>query len=108
MIVTKLLIRALIFRQDYRIKKIFLPFLPIPLKAGKKGKNLIPFQGKAFNHCTNKTVKQGEKHPLLAPRPFFPLKRNCVFSASSPSAIGCALGECRAGGIREKKSSQSS
>jgi len=39
----------------------------------------------AFNHCTNKTVKQREKYPLLALWPFFPLKRNCVFTASSGS-----------------------
>jgi hypothetical protein len=51
-----LLIRALIFRQDYRINKIFLPF-----------------------------QEKGKKRPLLIPRPFFPLKRNCVFSALSGS-----------------------
>jgi hypothetical protein len=30
------------FRQDYRINKIFLPFRPVPLKAGKKGKKHHP------------------------------------------------------------------
>jgi len=85
------------FRQDYKINKIFLPFLPPARRAyaseRRKAKSIIPLQGKAFNHYANKTVKQWKKHPLLAPRPFFPLKRNCVFSASS--------------GSREKKSSQS-
>jgi len=38
-----LLIRALKFRQDHRIKKIFLPFLPVPLKAGKKEKKLYSY-----------------------------------------------------------------
>jgi len=95
-----LLKRALMFRQDYRINKIFLPFLPpAPLPARgvyrpegrayaserRTAKSIIPLQGKAFNHYANKTVKQWKKHPLLAPRPFFPLKRNCVFSASSGS-----------------------
>jgi hypothetical protein len=30
------------FRQDYRINKIFLPFQPVPWKAGKKGKKHHP------------------------------------------------------------------
>jgi len=29
--------------------------------------------------------KKGKKHPLLIPRPYFSLKRNYVFSASSGS-----------------------
>jgi len=83
------------FRQDYRIKKIFLPFQ-------KKGKKHHPSSRENFHLLRQKNSNAREKHPLLIPRSFFPLKRNCVFSASSPSAIGCALGECRAGGSREK------
>jgi hypothetical protein len=82
-----LLIRALKFRQDHRIKKIFLPFR-------KKGKKHNPSSREGVQHCANNAVKQGKKHLLLAFRPFFTRKRNCVFSASS--------------GRREKKSSQSS
>jgi hypothetical protein len=37
-----LLIRALMFRQDYRINKIFLSFQPVPFSAGKKGKKHHP------------------------------------------------------------------
>ena len=77
------------FRQDYRINNIFLPFQPPARRAyvseRRKAKSIIPLRGKAFNHCTNKTVKQGKKHPLLIPRPFFPVNRNCVFSALSGS-----------------------
>jgi hypothetical protein len=59
------------FRQDYRINKIFLPF-----------------------------QKKGKKHPLLIALPFFPLKRNCDFSASSPPVSQARA--LRAGGSREK------
>jgi len=58
-----LLIRALKFRQDHRIKKIFLPFR----KKGKKH-NLSSREG--VQHCANNTVKQGKRHLLLAFRPF--------------------------------------
>jgi len=77
---TYILIRVLMFRQDSLDNQdiIFLPFQ-------RKAKSIIPLRGKAFTHCGNKTVMQGEKYPLLIPRSFFPLKRNCVFSASSGS-----------------------
>ena len=77
------------FRQDYRINKIFFPFhLPAmglgqARRAWKKGKSIIPLRGKTFTHCSNKTVMQRNKHSLLIPRPFFLLKRKRVFSASS-------------------------
>ena len=59
---------------------MFLPFQPPgwpPARreaapAGRKANSIIPLRGKAFTH-------------LLIPRPFFPLKRNGVFSASSGS-----------------------
>jgi len=58
--VKQLLIRALKFRQDHRIKKIFLPFLPPARRAyaseRRKAKSIIPLQGKVFNHCANNTV----------------------------------------------------
>ena len=66
----------------------------------RKAKSIIPLRGKAFTHCANKTVVQGKKHSLLIPRPFFPLKRNCVFLASSPPASQARA--LRAGGSREK------
>jgi len=34
---------------------------------------------------TNKRIMQKERHPLLISQSFLPLKRNCVFSASSGS-----------------------
>jgi len=56
------------FRQDYRINNIFLPFQPPAHRPyaseRRKAKSIIPLRGKAFNHCASKTVKQGEKHPL--------------------------------------------
>ena len=66
------------FRQDYRIKKIFLPFQ-------KKGKKHHPSSRESFHLLRQKNSNAREKHPLLITRPFFPLKRNCVFSASSGS-----------------------
>jgi len=66
-------IRALKFRQDHRIKKH------------------NPSSREGVQHCANNTVKQGKKHLLLAFRPFFTRKRNCVFSASSLRGVGSTL-----------------
>jgi len=45
----EILIKALMFRQDYRINKIFLPFQPVPLKSGKKGKKNHPSSRESFH-----------------------------------------------------------
>ena len=66
----QLLIRALMFRQDYRINRIFLPFLPVPLKAGKKGKKHPPSSREVVHSLRQQTVMQGKEHPLLIPRIF--------------------------------------
>jgi hypothetical protein len=68
-----LLIRALKFRQDHRIKKIFLPFR-------KKGKKHNPSSREGVQHCASNTVKQGKKHLLLAFRPPFFRGSGIVFS----------------------------
>jgi len=77
-ITEKLLIRVLMFRQDYRINKIFLSFR-------KKGKKHDPSSRGGVHSLRRKTVMQGNKHPFLISRPFFPLKLNYVFTASSGS-----------------------
>jgi len=53
--------------------------------AGRKAKRIIPLRVKSFTHYLKKAVKPSEKHPLLIHRPFFPLKPNYGFSASSGS-----------------------
>jgi len=81
---------VLIFRQDYRINKIFCLSGLRPIgaytPAGRKAKSILPLRGKWFTHCHNTTVMPEKNHPLSLPRPFFPLKQNCLFSASSPLA----------------------
>jgi hypothetical protein len=62
-----------------------LPFQPVPQKAGKKGKKNHPSSREIVRSLPQKTVGPGKKHSLLISRPFFPLKRNCDFSASSGS-----------------------
>jgi len=77
---------ALIFRQDYRINKIFClsglrPIGAYPpacmsygqeaAPAGRKAKRIIPLRVKSFTHYLKKAVKPSEKHPLLIHRPFF-------------------------------------
>jgi hypothetical protein len=54
--------------------------------AGRKAKRIIPLRVESFTHYLRKAVKLSKKHPLLIHRPFFPLKRNYDFSASSPPA----------------------
>jgi len=57
----------------------------IPAENGYKT-NPIPLRGKSFTHYLKKAVKPSKKHPLLIPRTFFPLKRNCGFSAHPTGA----------------------
>jgi hypothetical protein len=75
-------------RQDNRMYRIFLPFLPVPLKAGKKGKKgSSPFEGgSCFLSRRNLAVRGcGKDFLLLIPGPVFPLRRNRLFTASSGS-----------------------
>jgi hypothetical protein len=67
----KLLIRALKFRQDYRIKKIFLPFLPVPLKAGKKGKKHNPSSREGVQSLCQQHSKAREKAPVICSSALF-------------------------------------
>ena len=46
--------RTLIFRQDYRINKIFLS-LSRPRERCRKAQSVIPLQGKAFTHCAKRS-----------------------------------------------------
>jgi hypothetical protein len=80
-----LLTRALKFRQDHRIKKIFLPFLPVPLKAGKKGKKHNPSSREGTQLLCQQNSKARKKATVIGSSAFFSLERNWVFSASSGS-----------------------
>jgi len=87
------------FRQDYRINRIFLPFLPVPLKAGKKGKKHHPSAREVVHSLRQHTVMQG-KSTLLIPRIFF----RCSEIAFSRLHLVFSQGERR---NPKKKSSQS-
>jgi hypothetical protein len=61
------------FRQDYRINKIFLYFQPVPLRAGKKCKKHHPSSKKGFQSLRQQKIKAKEKvsridSPALFPR----------------------------------------
>jgi len=66
------------FRQDYRINKIILPFQ-------KKGKKHHPSSRESFHLLRQQKSNAREKASIVDSLVFFPLKRNCVFSASSGS-----------------------
>jgi hypothetical protein len=59
-----LLIRALIFRQDYRIKKIFLPFR-------KKGKKHHPSSREGVQSLCQQNSKAREKAPVIGSSALF-------------------------------------
>jgi hypothetical protein len=67
----------------------------------KKGKKHNPSSRKGVQSLYQQNKSKGKSTCYWLPG-LFKFKQNCVFTASSPSAIGCALGECRAGGSREK------
>jgi hypothetical protein len=92
-----LLIRVLKFRQDHRIKKIFLPFR-------KKGKKHNPSSREGVQHCANNTVKQGKKHLLLAFRLFF-RGSEIVFSRLHPRSLSAAP-QANAGRVEGVKKNQ--
>jgi hypothetical protein len=73
----KLLISALKFRQDHRIKKMFLPFR-------KKGKKHNPSSREGVQSLCQQYSKAREKAPVFGfSALFFLRKRNYIFSASS-------------------------
>ena len=69
-------IRALKFIQDHRIKKIFLP---VPLKAGKKGKKHNPSSREGIQSLCLQHSKTREKAYVIGLSAIFSLERNCVF-----------------------------
>jgi len=66
------------FRQDYRINKIFLPFR-------KKGKKHHPSASGDVHSLRRQNSHARKKASIVDFAAFFPLKRNCVFMASSGS-----------------------
>jgi len=66
-----LLIRALMFRQDYRINKIFLPFQPVPLRAGKKGKKHHPSSREGVQSLRQQNSKAMEKASIVGSSALF-------------------------------------
>jgi len=62
-----------------------LPFQPAPLKTGKKGKKHYPSSKEGVQSLHQLNIKAKEKVSIVDSLALFPLKRNCVFTASSGS-----------------------
>jgi hypothetical protein len=81
------------FRQDDRINKIFLPFLPVPLLAGKKGKkHYLSSRGGVHSLCRQNSHAMG-KASIVDFSPLFSAEAKLRFHGFIPVFSGTG-GSC--------------